>query len=581
MPQQRYRWRNRQIRQHIAAVSGKKAPSIVLQNATYLNFGLRQWLTANIWILHDRIVYVGPDMPEKTNDQTEIVDCKGQYVVPGYIEPHVHPFHVYNPHSFAYYACRKGTSVLVADNLFFALRLRDQQAFQMLSDLADGPASLFWWCRFDSQTEVHHEEEIFSNAMVKNWLENENVLLGGELTSWPQILEGDDMALHWIQECRRLHKQVEGHFPGASEKTLTKMALLGVKSDHEAITGKDVYNRLKAGYHVTLRYSSIRPDLPHLLDEMHELGVHYYENLSFTTDGSPPAFYEHGMIDRLIKIAIEKGVPVIDAYAMGTYNPARHFRIEDRHGAIAPGQVANINILTSPEEPAPISVITKGKWFRRDDKVIAEWTEFNWSQYGLSSADIDWELTSDDLQFSMPLGLEMKNSVIMHPYSVTTEVSVEQLPEGSDECFLILIDRHGKWRVNTVLKGFANSLGGFASTFSSTGDLFIIGQNKKDMKAAFDVVKEMKGGLALVENGNITFKMELELEGIMSNKRLKVLGQEEQKLTNLLKDRGYAFDHPLDSLLFFSATHLPYIRVTPQGIFDVMKKTVLFPSIMR
>ncbi|WP_429773967.1 hypothetical protein, partial [Bacillus licheniformis] len=27
--------------------------------------------------------------------------------------------------------------------------------------------------------------------------------------------------------------------------------------------------------------------------------------------------------------------------------------------------------------------------------------------------------------------------------------------------------------------------------------------------------------------------------------------------------------------------HLPYIRVTPKGIFDVMKKTVLFPSIMR
>jgi adenine deaminase len=34
-------------------------------------------------------------------------------------------------------------------------------------------------------------------------------------------------------------------------------------------------------------------------------------------------------------------------------------------------------------------------------------------------------------------------------------------------------------------------------------------------------------------------------------------------------------------LSFFSATHLPYIRITPRGIFDVMKKTVLFPTIMR
>ncbi|HEY2420766.1 MAG TPA: adenine deaminase C-terminal domain-containing protein, partial [Neobacillus sp.] len=69
--------------------------------------------------------------------------------------------------------------------------------------------------------------------------------------------------------------------------------------------------------------------------------------------------------------------------------------------------------------------------------------------------------------------------------------------------------------------------------------------------------------------------------GIMSDLPVEELMIEEKRLLEELKARGYAFSDPIYSLLFFSATHLPYIRITQQGMFDVMNKTVLFPSIMR
>ena len=81
------------------------------------------------------------------------------------------------------------------------------------------------------------------------------------------------MMLHWIQEAKRMRKKIEGHFPGASEKTLAKMMLFGADCDHEAMTGEEVYESLMQGYMVSLRHSSIRPDLPKLLDEIHELGI--------------------------------------------------------------------------------------------------------------------------------------------------------------------------------------------------------------------------------------------------------------------------------------------------------------------
>ena len=147
-----------------------------------------------------------------------------------------------------------------------------------------------------------------------------------------QALRGDDMMLHWIQEAKRMRKKIEGHFPGASEKTLAKMTLFGADSDHEAMTGEEVMRRLLQGYYVSLRHSSIRPDLPKLLQEIHELDIDHYDRFFFTTDGSPPSFYEHGFIDVLIKIAIENGVPIIDAYNMATVNIARYYNIEHLHG---------------------------------------------------------------------------------------------------------------------------------------------------------------------------------------------------------------------------------------------------------
>ena len=101
------------------------------------------------------------------------------------------------------------------------------------------------------------------------------------------------------------------------------------------------------------------------------------------------------------------------------------------------------------------------------------------------------------------------------------------------------------------------------------------------MLAAFDRMKELGGGIVMVEEEQVVCEVPLRLNGIMSNLPIKELINEEKKLLVELRERGYSFSDPVYSLLFFSATHLPYIRITQQGMYDVMNKTVLFPSIMR
>ncbi|MCT2536807.1 amidohydrolase family protein [Aquibacillus koreensis] len=580
MDEHLYRWRNRELREHVSVIDNKFSPTLLLKNATYLNVSLKQWIKAHIWIYKDRIVYVGDQLPDKVTN-TEVIDCSGNFIVPGYIEPHAHPFQLYNPHQLAKYASQTGTTTLMNDNLLWLYLTTQKKAFTLIGEFMKLPVSMYWWARFDSQTLLQDEQEYFNNGNILAWLQHEAVVQGGELTCWPQVLKDDDRILYWMQETRRLGKPIEGHFPGASEKTLVKMKLLGASADHEAMTGKEVFDRIRLGYQVSLRYSSIRPDLPTILSELKELGVKNYDSMTMTTDGSTPAFYENGMMDRCIEIAIEAGVPIEDAYMMASYNAARHFNMGERLGAIAPGRVAHINILDAKEHPTPISVIAKGKWMKRDGVPVDNMGDIRWMENGITPLELDWKLEESDLQFSMPIGMEMVNDVIIRAYPVSIDANVDKIEGNNDESFLMLIDRHGKWRVNTIIKGFTSELGGLVSSYSTTGDIVLIGKSKADLMLAFNRMKELGGGIVLANDGKIIFELPLQLSGMMYAGDMATLMEKDKELKEKLKAFGYKYNDPPYNLLFLSSMHLPFIRITPQGIVDVKKKEVLFPAIMR
>lgn len=572
-------WRNRKIRRHVAIVDGKEQPTLLLKNATYLNMFTKTWLKAHIWIDGDRIVYVGDQLPDK--NVAEVVDCQGKYLVPGYVEPHAHPYQVYNPEQLALHVGKCGTTTLVNDNLLFQFLLDKKKAFSLLNDFHDIPVSMFWWERFDSQTALLDEETIFNTRNVLEWLSHPAVVQGGELTSWPSLMAGDDRLLYWIQETKQRGKPVEGHFPGASEKTLTKMKLFGVNADHEAMTGAEVIKRLELGYQVGLRYSSIRPDLPKIIDEMLELGLQAFDNLMLTTDGSTPAFYKEGMINQCIDIAIKQGVPIEEAYRMASYNPARHLFLDEKVGSITPGRIAHINILRAKDDPHPESVLAKGQWLKKDDQEQETALSINWERYHIKPLTLDWDLTSEDLQFSGPIGLDMVNDVIMKPYAIDTDITVDELGESCEDAMLLLVDRKGAWRVNTAIRGFTKRLGALASSYSLTGDFVFIGKSKYDILLAWKRMKEIGGGIVIVHQGEILLEIPLQLSGFMDHGNMEQLIDKEMELRKILNQFGYAFGDPIYTIFFLASTHLPYIRITQQGIIDIMKKEVLYPSTMR
>lgn len=572
------KWKINNIRKQVSIIDGHAAPNLVLQNVKYLHSMMKQWVTGNIWVADDRIAYVGKEMPSNL-EGTEVVDLTGKTVVPGYIEPHVHPFQLYNPYSFAEFSAQSGTTTFISDNMTFVSYFKNKKAFSFMDELSKLPFSFYWWARFDSQTELENERELYSNASVLEWLDRQDVLLGGELTGWPRLMRGDDQMLYWIQAAKHKGKKIEGHLPGASEKTLTKMRLFGVDGDHESMTIEDIEMRMLHGYAVTLRYSSIRPDLPQLLKDVVDRGYQIFDHLMMTTDGSTPSFHEDGVMDKCIRAALDAGVSPIDAYNMASYNVARYYNMTNLHGLIATGRFANINILKDEFSPTPEAVLSKGVWLKRDNANQKSLPAVDLSIFG--QLNIDFDLTESDFQFSMPIGIEMVNDVITKPYSVKVSGHNNVLSTDHDESYLMLVDRYGKWRINTMIKGFASHVKGFASSYSNTGDIILIGKSMVEMQHAFEELKKMKGGIVLVEDGQVASSIPLTLAGSLYDGTVDDLIPLEVALKAALKERGYHHSDAIYTLLFLQSTHLPYVRITTRGIFDVMKNAVMLPAVMR
>lgn len=567
-------WSHHDVKEQLEIINGQQAPDLVITNATYLHSIYKKWITGNIWVKGDRIVYVGEEMPGVI-EGAELVDATGKKIVPGYIEPHVHPFQLYNPRTFAEYAGRLGTTTFISDNLTFFMALDNKTSFALVDELHKLPFSFYWWSRFDSQTVLQNEAELFSAEKMAEWLERPDVLMGGELTGWPRLMGGDPKMVAAVGAAKKAGKKIEGHFPGASERTLARMKLLGADGDHEAMTIEEVEARLLHGYAVTLRHSSIRPDLPQLLKEIvsHKLDV--FDHIMMTTDGSTPSFHMDGVVDKCIQAALDAGVSPIDAYLMASYNVARYYDMTDLHGIIATGRYATFNLLADEHHPVPTDVLSKGVWLKRDGKEAEPFLPIDWS--AIDSFAPTFNLDVVDFVFDGTIGIEMLNDVITKPYEVSIDTTGNQLSNDHDESFLMLIDRHGKWRVNAIIKGFASRVQGFASSYSNTGDIILIGKDKTEMLNAFNEMKRIGGGMVLIENGAPIATLPLSIGGGLSAEPMEELIQQELAIKAALKERGYHHVDAIYTFLFLQSTHLPYIRITPVGIVDVMKNKVLIP----
>jgi adenine deaminase len=563
---------------------------LFLEGGRVLNVYSGEILETNVAVKGEKIWYVG-QRSDLIGDGTQRLNMADRLLVPGYVEPHCHPWNLYNPVSLGEEFCRLGTTTLVCDNLIFYM-LMGVEGFEAFMDVfSEMPVKFFWFIRLVPQTPLEQEETLFSATNLKRLLRNPLSISVGEITRWQELIKGNPKISDLIRFARKLGKRVDGHTAGAKYENLNIISRSGVESCHESITADEVLQRLRLGFHVILRESSLRQDLRGLLKGIRQ-NPSSVRRVMLTTDGSSPAFQvESGMTDHLVKLAMEEGIDPVEAYRMVTLNPAVYFGLEDRIGGIAPGRDADILVLRELHDPTPETVISKGRIVSEKGVLLSSFPQPDWDRFS-SAPQTEYTWRANEDFFEIPCQEPAEGQPFFFPViklvsTVITRIKPVEFPvrdglvdlSGVDGfCRVAVLGRRGRWIANGIIEGYADRIDGIASTFNTALQIIVIGQDPSAMASALNRVLEMGGGIAAVENGRVAFELPLPIGGMMSERPMKELAEKESALRQFLFLRGYPFHDPLYTFIFLPNDFLPEIRINRRGVVDIKRDKVLWPS---
>jgi adenine deaminase len=563
------------------------AAELFVRGGTVANVYSGELHEGNVAVTGGRIAFVG-EGERAVGPETRVVDASGMVVSPGYVEAHFHPWVLYNPVSLVAGVLPLGTTTVVADNLFFYMQMGPERFAAMADDLRDLPLLYLWMVRLTSQARFSGEEEMFALEKVEPLLRREDVIGTAEVTRWPALAAGDRHLISGIRAAKALGKIVDGHTGGASESRLQPVAAAGIDADHEAITKKEVLNRLRLGIWTMLRYSSLRPDLPELLRAVTEDSVSTHR-LVMTTDGPAPEFVaEQGLVDGMLRLAVENGVPAMQALQMVTINPATLFRIDGQVGGIGIGRRADLLLLPDLESFRPETVITRGNVVAENGELSVPLPRLDWEEYG-SRPRFDAGLELDDpalypqkvsgSEWEVPT-IHLRSAVISERRDVRVPVEKDLVTLGghSDLLHAVLVDRGGTWISRSPLSGLAANLEGLASTYNTTTQLLVLGRRPESMALAARRVRELDGGIVVVRGNEVMYELALPITGMMSDLPFEEVVEENRRLSRVVAEAGYEYHDILYTLLFLTCDFLPALRLTPLGVLDVKSSEVLVPA---
>ena len=562
-------------RRRLTAVARGAAPAdLYIRGGTLLNVYTGELYPANVAVRGERIAYVGT-RADMVDASTTVLDAARRVLVPGYVDPHVHPAHVITPAALARHVLALGTTALFADTLQF-WELGGVRAFIAVADaLARSPVKFYWMIRPHAQSRTTDERRRFPIRDLVRALGHPSAVAVGEVTRWPDVHAGDPHLLRRLDLALTRGQRVEGHTAGASAEKLPAIAAGGLSSDHEPITAREVLERARQGIAVMLRESSLRPDLSDLLDAFKE-APGLAARAMLTADGSMPAFVlEHGFVDHLIRTAMQRGVSPADAYRMATLNPATYFGKDADLGGIAPGRYADICILRDLDEPRPQTVIARGRVAARDGRALLAIPQPPWRRVFATPAArlrVSWRARPDD--FRLP---DRPTLPVLRLVSAVITKVEERAPQSTD-LHAALLDRRGRWVAPALVAGFAERVDGLATTISTDFNILALGRRRESIVRTVNRLLEVRGGVVLVDGDEVTWELPLPLGGIMTDAELPEAAARERELSRHLAERGYTFHEPLFTLFFLSADFLPAARLTPRGVWDVKAARVLLPS---
>ena len=550
---------------HVIDVAAGRAPAdLVLKNATYVNVFSNELCHGDIAVAEGLIVGMG-----EYHGKVE-VDVSGKLLLPGFIDAHIHlESSLVSPTEFAKAVLPHGTTTVITDPHEIANVMGTDGIEYMLQATEDLPVDVrFMLPSCVPATPLDESGANLDYRAIDSFYDHPRVQGLAEMMNYVGVVNGDGQVVEKIVASQAHHKKIDGHAPGLSGKDLNAYIAAGVYSDHECSDMEDAMNKLRLGQYIMIREGTAARNLEAL---MPLLTSQYVDRCMFCTDDKHPNdLLEKGHIDYIVKKAISLGADPIVAVKAACHNAARYFLLNNR-GAIAPGYLGDFVIIDDFQHFEIEMVYKRGVLMY--DGQLRDFPAPEIDPYLVKRAHDTFHvahLTAEDFSDGRP------HAVIgMIPGEIVTQDAgyADHADPEQDILKIAVIERHKNTHHIGLgyIKGYGLKRGAVATSIShDSHNIIVVGATDEDMAAAANRIVENRGGITVMENGQVLGEVTLSIAGIMSDDSLvmvnSALEDAKDEAFGLGVSRGI---DPFMTLSFMALPVIPSLRITTRGVFDV------------
>jgi adenine deaminase len=562
----------------IAAAMQKIACDLTVENVQFVNVITGEIYPASVDVLDGVVVRVRRAGETTSQKSARVYDGGGRYLVPGYFDTHMHvESTMMIPENFARAVVVCGTTSVIADPHEIGNVMGIDGVRFMLDNAKRAMIRMYCVVPSCVPSVVGAEGSgaSFGAEEIATLLQEEGVLGVAEVMDFVGVINDVPRMHDIVQAGLERDMFIQGHAPGLVGKELAAYAIAGPQNDHANRSPQEVAQELRAGMHVNLQSSSLTQGLlPTLLEGMQ--GMRYQDNVSICTDDIHAGdILKTGHINRVIRHALELGMDAVDAIRFATYNPAREYGFRDL-GAIAPGYLADMQLLDALDGSNPYAVFVGGKLVVEDGKLldaVPAQTKIDFP----NTVHMPQVQSVDDFRLKAPraCGDDVRTLVID---AASGNAAYESLSvcEGYVDisgdpalCLACVCNRYGSGDSTiAVYRNFGLEKGAVASTISHDCHNFtVVYRDAQDAFVAAQELTRTGGGITAVEDGAVVRTLALPVAGLMSGLAIAPLADEVERTEQAVASLCAGREGMLLKTAVLSLACVPRAVVTDRGVY--------------
>ncbi len=488
------------------------------------------------------------------------------YVIPGFVDSHVHvESSMLTPSEFARAAAVHGTVACVSDPHEIANVLGVDGVRYMLDDAKKTPFKFLFGapsCVPASQFETNGAR--IGPDDVRELLALDGIGYLAEVMDYPGVIGGDPVVLAKISASKAVLKPVDGHAPGLMGEDAKKYFGAGISTDHECYLLDEAKGKLALGVHVQVREGSAAKNFNEIFPAcMEKPGL-----CMFASDDKHPHDLLDGHINELVCRAVKSGLDVMDALAMASLNPVRHYNLDV--GLLQKGDSVDYVVVNNLRNFKPLKTVIGGV-------VVAEdgISKLGWNKPRIVNRFEATRKRPKDFRVPWSGGLARVIGVLdgqLVTENLTEELKVEGgyavADTSRDILKIAVVNRYSNAKPALgFVKGFGLGQGAIASSFAhDSHNIVAVGATDDAICLAVNLVIDNHGGISAA--GERGLVLPLPIAGLMSDQPADKVAESYLRLDAYAKSLGSKLTAPYMTLSFMALPVIPKLKITDKGLFD-------------